>query len=434
VGTSYRVECHLKYFTRDLRLKNLSASGTLTSGALTSGRVALVGTAGLITDDAGITYDAAANSLTATTFLGALNGTVGATTPAAGTFTNVTATGVVAVPDGSAATPSVKVGDEQNGLFSPGANVLGFGVAGGERARITSLTFQFSRSSGGNDNRIIVQNTSNTASSMAGMDSIVAGATAADPYNTFTITGVTTWSYGADNSDSDSFKISNNATLGTNDRFTLTTGGDATIAGTLAVNGASITTDDTTFACFNTNATTVNAFGAATTLNMGNASGTNTLAGLLSLTQGQIQFPAAQNSSSNANTLDDYEEGTYTPAPEGTGTAGTPTGTFAGHYIKIGSQVWVTVQLVFTALTGMVGNLIVRNLPFTAISGSSSRAALAVAFRANFTNDFPIVVRVVENANDAVPTVADLDNTAVAIADLSATTNLYFSGCYRAAA
>jgi hypothetical protein len=164
---------------------------------------------------------------------------------------------------------------------------------------------------------------------------------------------------------------------------------------------------------------------------------TATASGLVDISgasAGQIKFPAAQNSSSDANTLDDYEEGTYTPAPEGTGTAGTPTGTFAGHYIKIGSQVWVTVQLVFTALTGMVGNLIVRNLPFTAISGSASRAALAVAFRGNFTNDFPIVVRVAENTTDAVPTKADLDNTAVAIADMSATTNLYFSGCYRAAA
>jgi hypothetical protein len=164
---------------------------------------------------------------------------------------------------------------------------------------------------------------------------------------------------------------------------------------------------------------------------------TATASGLVDISgaaAGQIKFPASQNSSSDANTLDDYEEGTYTPAPEGTGTAGTPTGTFAGHYIKIGSQVWVSCQLVFTALTGMVGNLIIRNLPFQAISGSSSRAALAVAFRGNFTNDFPIVVRVAENTTDAVPNVADLDNTAVAIADLSATTNLYFSGCYRAAA
>ena len=32
--------------------------------------------------------------------------------------------------------------------------------------------------------------------------------------------------------------------------------------------------------------------------------------GALSLTKGQLKFPATQNASSNANTLDDYEEGT----------------------------------------------------------------------------------------------------------------------------
>lgn len=43
----------------------------------------------------------------------------------------------------------------------------------------------------------------------------------------------------------------------------------------------SITTGSTTFAAFNTNATTVNAFGAATTINMGASGGTTYLAGVL---------------------------------------------------------------------------------------------------------------------------------------------------------
>ena len=48
--------------------------------------------------------------------------------------------------------------------------------------------------------------------------------------------------------------------------------GNVTCSGTLAVNGAASTTDDTTFACFNTVAMTVNAFGAATTLQIGSLS------------------------------------------------------------------------------------------------------------------------------------------------------------------
>lgn len=46
--------------------------------------------------------------------------------------------GAVAFPDGTAAAPSVRVGDEQNGLFSPAANQLGVGVAGTQVFLVTS--------------------------------------------------------------------------------------------------------------------------------------------------------------------------------------------------------------------------------------------------------------------------------------------------------
>jgi hypothetical protein len=52
-----------------------------------------------------------------------------------------------------------------------------------------------------------------------------------------------------------------------------------------------------------------------------------------------ITFPATQNASSNANTLDDYEEGTWTPtnAGDATGTIG-----FAvGEYVKVGRMVYI---------------------------------------------------------------------------------------------
>src|SRR3990167_8189887 len=55
--------------------------------------------------------------------------------------------------------------------------------------------------------------------------------------------------------------------------------GNVTCSGTLAVNGASITTDDTTFACFNTTAMTVNAFGEATALTIGASTGVIGLGG-----------------------------------------------------------------------------------------------------------------------------------------------------------
>jgi hypothetical protein len=63
-----------------------------------------------------------------------------------------------------------------------------------------------------------------------------------------------------------------------------------------------------------------------------------TIAELLTLTKGQIKFPATQNASSNVNTLDDYEEGTWTPT-DGSGAGLTFTVYGSPHYVKIGKMV-----------------------------------------------------------------------------------------------
>ena len=53
--------------------------------------------------------------------------------------------------------------------------------------------------------------------------------------------------------------------------------GDETVTGNTAINGGGLTTTNTPFSLINTTATTVNAFGAATTLNIGGATGAQTL-------------------------------------------------------------------------------------------------------------------------------------------------------------
>lgn len=63
-----------------------------------------------------------------------------------------------------------------------------------------------------------------------------------------------------------------------------------------------------------------------------------TTAGLFDISAaaaGQIKFPATQNPSANANTLDDYEEGTWSPSLGGTATYNNA----AGTYTKIGQMV-----------------------------------------------------------------------------------------------
>jgi hypothetical protein len=96
--------------------------------------------------------------------------------------------------------------------------------------------------------------------------------------------------------------------------------------------------------------------------------------GALEISNG-ITFPATQSASSNANTLDDYEEGTFSPTVIGDATAGTVT-YFGrvGKYTKIGNLVTFTIYLNWGSGTG-TGNLQISGLPFTVAGGQHYPAA-----------------------------------------------------------
>jgi hypothetical protein len=97
-----------------------------------------------------------------------------------------------------------------------------------------------------------------------------------------------------------------------------------------------------------------------------------------------IAFPATQSASSNANTLDDYEEGTWTPTVLGSSTAGTGTYTFqVGNYVKVGQMVCASATIVLTAHTG-TGNLYFGGLPFSANNDSGlNRFGVAIGSAKN---------------------------------------------------
>jgi hypothetical protein len=74
------------------------------------------------------------------------------------------------------------------------------------------------------------------------------------------------------------------------------------------------------------------------------------------------------NSATAANLLNDYEEGTWTPKLEGSSTSGSsPTGN--GRYTKIGNLVHIDFSFVNKTISGAVGDLRIKELPFT-ISGA----------------------------------------------------------------
>jgi hypothetical protein len=82
-----------------------------------------------------------------------------------------------------------------------------------------------------------------------------------------------------------------------------------------------------------------------------------------------ITFPATQSASTNANTLDDYEEGTWT-ATMGTSTSGTITiGTAnQGFYTKVGRVVTVCGQFNVASVSSPVGEWQILGLPFPNIN------------------------------------------------------------------
>ena len=82
-----------------------------------------------------------------------------------------------------------------------------------------------------------------------------------------------------------------------------------------------------------------------------------------------IAFPATQSASSDANTLDDYEEGVFTPSytcTSGSVTIGTAYDTLS--YTKVGRVVTITGQNVVTSVSSPSGTLTIGNLPFTMAS------------------------------------------------------------------
>jgi hypothetical protein len=90
----------------------------------------------------------------------------------------------------------------------------------------------------------------------------------------------------------------------------------------------------------------------------------------------QLKFAATQSASSNANTLDDYEEGTYTPT-DGSG-AGLTFASAQGNYVKVGQLVAVTVDVTYPTQSNTSQAKI--NLPFTATGTGISLYGGAIGF------------------------------------------------------
>jgi len=83
---------------------------------------------------------------------------------------------------------------------------------------------------------------------------------------------------------------------------------------------------------------------------------------------GQIKFPATQNPSSDVNTLDDYEEGTWVPTLLiGGSSSGITYNSLQGSYVKIGCLVYIEGRILLSSKGSNTGSVSISGLPFVSI-------------------------------------------------------------------
>jgi len=100
--------------------------------------------------------------------------------------------------------------------------------------------------------------------------------------------------------------------------------------------------------------------------------------GIITATGGQIALPAAAVPSADPNTLDDYEEGTFTPTIL---LGGTPVTSYIyqdGFYTKIGNRMFFNLYVTVNAIGAGTGAVTIGGLPGTALANERSDSSVSV--------------------------------------------------------
>ena len=146
-----------------------------------------------------------------------------------------------------------------------------------------------------------------------------------------------------------------------------------------------------------------------------------------------ITFPATASASSDANTLDDYEEGTWTPVLTfgGSSTGITYDSSDRGNYTKVGNIVTVFVRMVLTSKGSASGSALVTGLPFTSKGGNFVTGCSLAGFNdLTFANQ--LIMQIGEN--DTVATIFEVTEagarTSITNSDFANNTRLSWSATY----
>ena len=152
-------------------------------------------------------------------------------------------------------------------------------------------------------------------------------------------------------------------------------------------------------------------------------------AGILSLTSGALKFPATEIASADANTLDDYQQGTFTPTVTfGGNSVGVGYNTNLGQYTKIGNVVVATGTIILTSKGSSTGNAFLGGLPYAAntaypMGGGTGRYD-QISFVGWISGTvYGATVQLIERTTSGTP-------SAITNADFADTAEIYWSCIY----
>ena len=169
-----------------------------------------------------------------------------------------------------------------------------------------------------------------------------------------------------------------------------------------------------------------------------NANKKDTVQGILDLVPahtGNVAFPATQVASADANTLDDYEEASFTPVlQDNSGNQATHTAQ-VGYYTKIGRHVFFNCYVAISSLGSMATLCLIGGLPFACSSDTSSNFPVASAQGAGLAITAGHYLSGYVESNASYIRLQMWDSTAgtshMPPSEWSADGSCYFSGHYR---